>query len=393
MRIGLFSDTFLPIVDGVGRVVLAYAETMSQMGHQVTVSAPLYDTGYRGGMPYDLIDYTAVKVPTQPQYKTGSPLLDTHYRKRIQAASIDIVHAHSPFGAGTEALRIAREKKLPVVASFHSKYYDDFYKVTKNETLSRLLVSSVVSFYNRCDEVWAVSETTAAVLRSYGYKKEIVVVPNGVSLRCAKGEAIKDIETRFGLDGKPLLLFVGQINWKKNILRVLEAAAKLHQEQAQFKLLLAGQGPDEKEVAAKIEELGLSGCAQMIGHVSNADMLDALYARASIFTFPSLYDNAPMVIREAAVMGTPAVLVEGSSAAEIIHDGMNGFLCKDDSDDLYSVLKNALADPGKTKEIGQKARETIPVPWEGIMQTVLERYQALIDGPYRRKPGSRKRSI
>lgn len=386
MRIGLFSDTFLPIVDGVGRVVLAYAETMAAMGHQITVSAPMYDTGYRGGMPYDLIDYTAIKVPTQPQYKTGTPLLDTHYRKRIQAASLDIVHAHSPFGAGTEALRIAREKKLPIVASFHSKYYDDFYKVTKNETLSHLLVSSVVSFYNRCDEVWAVSETTAEVLHSYGYKKEVIVMPNGVTLRHAKGEAIKEIESRFGLDSEPLLLFVGQINWKKNILRVLEAVAKLKNEDVCFKLLLAGQGPDEKEVAAKIEELGLAGYALLIGHISNAEMLDALYARASVFTFPSLYDNAPMVVREAAVMGTPAVLVEGSSAAEIIHDGMNGFLCKDDSDNLYHVLKDALADLGKTKEIGQKARETIPVPWENIMQNVLERYQALIDGPYRRKP-------
>lgn len=386
MRIGLFSDTFLPVVDGVGRVVLAYAETMAAMGHQVTVSAPLYDSGYRGGLPYDLIDYTAIKVPTQPQYKAGSPLLDTHYRKRIQAAALDIVHAHSPFGAGSEALRIAREKHLPLVASFHSKYYDDFYKVTKNDTLSRLLVSSVVSFYNRCDEVWAVSETTAEVLRSYGFKKQVVVMPNGVTQRSAKSEVIDEIERRFGIGNEPLLLFVGQINWKKNILRVLEAAAKLKMENARFALLLAGQGPDENAVKEKIAELGLNDCAQLIGHISNAELLDALYARAYVFTFPSLYDNAPMVVREAAVMGTPAVLVKGSSAAEIIHDGVNGFLCRDDSDDLYSVLKEALEDPARTRQIGQKARETIPVPWESIMQTVLNRYQALIDGPYKRRP-------
>ena len=379
MRIGLFSDTFLPIADGVGRVVLAYAETLSRMEHQVVVSAPLYNTGYRGGMPYDLIDYTAIKVPTQPQYRAGSPVMDAHYRRRMQDAQLDIVHAHSPFGAGREALRIAREKKLPTVASFHSKYYDDFYKVTKNAALSKLLLNGVVSFYNRCDEVWAVSETTAEVLHEYGYKKPVIVMPNGVSLRSAKEQTIKEVENRFNLGTKPLLLFVGQLNWKKNILRVLEAAAMLQHDEIDFKLLLAGQGPDQKEIQAKIDILGLNASAQLIGHITNADMLDALYARAAIFTFPSLYDNAPMVVREAAVMGTPSVLVKGSSAAEIIIDGVNGFLCIDDSEDLYRVLKSALSDLDQTKSIGQKARATIPVPWESIMKTVIDRYQNLID--------------
>lgn len=376
MKIGLFSDTFLPVVDGVGRVVLAYADTLSSMGHQVTVSAPMYDIGFRGGLPYDLIDYSAIKVPTQPQYKTGTPLLDSHYRKRMQGAAFDIVHAHSPFGAGSEALRVARERGVPLVASFHSKYYDDFYKVTKNDTLSQLLVAAVVRFYNRCDQVWAVSETTADVLKSYGYKKEIVIMPNGVSLRKAKNDAIREIEARFSLEPDvPLLLFVGQINWKKNILRVLEACARLNGENVVFKLLLAGQGPDENAVKHKIADLGLDEKAQLIGHISNAEMLDALYARACVFTFPSLYDNAPMVVREAAVMGTPAVLVEGSSAAEVISDGVNGFLCRDDSEHLYHVLKRALHDPQHTQE---------------IMRQALEQYQSLIASPVRR--GWRKRA-
>ena len=51
LRIGQFTDTFLPIVDGVGRVALAYAETLSHIGHEVTVSAPMYNTGHRGGYP------------------------------------------------------------------------------------------------------------------------------------------------------------------------------------------------------------------------------------------------------------------------------------------------------------------------------------------------------
>lgn len=63
LKIGQFSDTFLPVVDGVGRVVQAYAETLTAMGHQVTVVAPMYDTGSRGGLPYELLDFMASLCP------------------------------------------------------------------------------------------------------------------------------------------------------------------------------------------------------------------------------------------------------------------------------------------------------------------------------------------
>lgn len=381
MNIGLFTDTFLPIVDGVGRVVLAYAETLAALGHKVTVSAPLNETDHRGGYPFDLIDYASIKVPTAPQYKTGSPILDTHYRLRMAGTALDIVHAHSPFGAGAEALRVAREKNIPLVGTFHSKYYDDFYKLTKSDFLSRMLVKSVVAFYNKCDEVWAVSESTAQVLKSYGYRKKVHVMPNGVTVRQADEESIQMVVEKYRLQDKPLLLFVGQINWKKNILRVLESAAMLQNNGVDFILLLAGQGPDEKEVEQKIKSLGLEENAMLIGHLTDINTLSALYARADLFVFPSLYDNAPMVIREAAVMGTPSVLVRGSSAAEIIEDGINGFLSDDDSGNLFHVLNNALANPAQTHAIGQKAQQTIPQPWEQIMEHAVSRYQALIDTP------------
>ena len=124
LRIGQFTDTFLPIVDGVGRVVQAYSETLSRMGHQVTVVAPMYDTGYQGGLPYELVEYIGAEVPRLSQYRVGEPIWDAHYRKRIRMITLDVLHAHSPFTAGSEALRLASLRKLPLVGTFHSKYYD-----------------------------------------------------------------------------------------------------------------------------------------------------------------------------------------------------------------------------------------------------------------------------
>ncbi len=378
LRIGQFTDTFLPVVDGVGRVALAYSETLCKMGHQVTVVAPMYDTGYRGGYPFELVDFSARKVPGMNQYSTGEAPWDPHYRKRMRMIPLDIVHAHSPFTAGSEALRLAVLRKLPLVATFHSKYYDDFLKVTKSETLAKAGVKFVVDFFERCDEVWAVGQNPADVLRAYGYTGQVQVMPNGVTLRQADPDAVEEVNRRWGLKKDPLILFVGQMNWKKNILTILEACAEMKAQNQKFHLILAGQGPDMREIERKISELNLKDRTNLAGHITDMRLLDGLYSRASLFAFPSLYDAAPMVVREAAVMGTPAVMVRGSTAAEIIREGENGYLCENSAADLARVMKAALSDPKTLEQVGNNARETIPVPWERIMDKAVERYTRLI---------------
>lgn len=378
LRIGEFTDTFLPVVDGVGRVVQAYAETLSAMGHQVTVVAPMYDTGTRGGFPYELVDFIATSVPGLRQYKVGEAMLDAHYRRRIRMVSLDIVHAHSPFTAGSEALRLASVRKLPLVATFHSKYYDDFLKATKSESMARMLTKFVVNFYNRCDEVWAVGKNTADVLRSYGYQGEVQVMPNGATLRTVHPSDVEEVNRRFGLGADPMILFVGQMDWKKNILTVMEACAELKKQGKRFHLLLAGQGIDLNAIRQKAEDLNIQDLTQVLGHITDTSLLDGLYSRASVFAFPSLYDAAPMVVREAAVMGTPSVMVRGSTAAEIIRDGENGFLCENTPEDLARVIDGILADPDRRNRVGQAARETIPVPWSKVLEAVVERYGRLV---------------
>ena len=378
LRIGQFTDTFIPIVDGVGRVALAYAETLSKMGNQVTVVTPMYDTGHRGGYPFELVDFYAKSLPGMKQYKAGEAPWDPHYRRRMKMIPLDIVHTHSPFTAGSEALRLAVLRKLPLVGTFHSKFYDDFLKVTKSETLAKAGVKFVVDYFNRCDEVWTVGQNTADVLRGYGYEGDIQIMPNGVSQRSADPDAVEEVNRRWGLKKEPLILFVGQMNWKKNILTVLESCAEMKRQGVKFRLILAGQGPDMREIEHKISVLNLKERTFLAGHITDMRLLDGLYARASLFAFPSLYDAAPMVVREAAVMGTPAVMVRGSTAAEIIRDGENGFLCDNSAASLAQVMTSALEDREKLNRVGQNARDTIPVPWEKVLENALVRYERLV---------------
>ncbi len=391
LRIGEFTDTFIPVADGVGRVVVAYANTLSAKGQQVTVSSPMYDTGSRGHYPFELVDYRGFEFPMARQYRTGFTAFDRHYRARMKMIPLDIVHSHSPFIAGMEALRIAKQRGIPVVSTFHSKYYDDFLKVTHSKALARFGTNLIVRYYNQCDEVWACGERTADVLADYGYSGEIHVMPNGVTMREPDPEAVRVAAKRFQIDPEvPLLLFVGQMNWKKNILTVLEACASMKAAGFPFRLLLAGQGPDLEEIRRKIQELGLTEEATLAGHITDSSILDALYYLSSLFVFPSLYDNAPMVVREAAVMKTPSVMVDVSSGSEVIEDQVNGYLCKNTPDDLAHVIRNALASRDALHLAGQRAFETIPVPWETLLDRVIDRYALLVGksrkGELKRKP-------
>ncbi len=380
MRIGQFTDTFYPIVDGVGRVVFNYATHLPHLEHACYVIAPMVNTGYRGGFPFDLVDFTGTSVPGSPQYKAGVAILDRHYHARIADVPLDVIHAHTPFFAGMEALRLTAKRDIPLVASFHSKYYDDFYKATGHEALAHLGVKFVIEFYDRCDEVWAVSKSSADVLRGYGYGGEIVVMENGTEILPAAPENAARAAAQFAIpEDKPVLLYVGQMDWKKSILHILEAAALLRAQGTAFTLVLAGQGADAEAIRSKAEALSLGADTILTGHVSDPALLSGLYQRADLFVFPSLYDTFSLVLREAAAAGTPAVVARGGSPAEAVMDGENGFLAENTPEDLARVIRQALSDPAALRAIGERARESIPIAWETVIKRVEKRYAALIE--------------
>lgn len=377
LKIGQFSDSFLPIVDGVGRVVFNYCNTLGNMGQDVVAVCPMEDMGYRGQYPFEIIDYFSTTVPTTA-YNAGIPVTDIHFNKRLDMNDFDIIHVHTPFIAGIEGLRRAKKKKVPVVGSFHSKYYDDFLQMTGSKHLAGLGTDVVVKFYEACDEVWTVSENSAETLKTYGYSRPIYVIPNGMDIKEIDYSLAIKAKKHFNLSFDPVLLYVGQINWKKNLERILEACSLLKKDGIKFQLVLAGKGPHENEVKQKTKELDIEDITFFTGHISDEDLLYGLYALADLFVFPSNYDTYSMVVREAANARTASVVLKNSAPAECIVDKENGLLCEDTSESLYEVIKDALKDENFLINLGIKAKETIPISWDVVMEQVLERYRYLI---------------
>ncbi len=379
MRIAECTDTFLPVVDGVGRVVVSYSNGLARLGHEVSVITPIQDAGFGGGVPYELLDYRCVRVPTAKQYKAGIATLDAHYMERIQQRRFDVIHAHSPVTAGLEALRLGNKLKVPVVATFHSKYRNDILRFVSSETVADWGVKYIVNFYERCDEVWTVSNHAAETLHDYGFKGDIHVIRNGVTL--LRPEPLWEARAReaFQLDDRPILLYAGQIDTKKNIPNILSAAAMLYHKDYQFQLVLAGQGQDAQLLSEMSQGLGIGHLTHFTGHLFDMKLLNGLYMAATLFVFPSLYDTGGLVVSEAAMMGTPSLVVENSAPAEAIADGVNGFICKDDPKALCAEMEKYLfhMDAAQRKTIADNAQKALPESWDVIYKQVEARYQHL----------------
>ena len=375
MIFGQFVDTYPPSVDGVGRVTLSYCQTLAKMGHEAYYIAP------ESPNPAELYGVPAIlsasmRVPGE-LFRMGLPALDPKFRRRVSEVPFDLVHAHSPFLAGAEAVKIARKRDIPLVSTFHSKYYDDALAKTHSKVLAEAVVQRLVRFYDKCDGVWTVNNATADVLHSYGYHGNILIMENGTNVEELSPEGEKRLQERLSLkSGVPVLLFVGQHNYKKNLHGILGACAILKRDGFPFQLVTAGDGPDYDAIVLEAKNLGLEKDVTFLGFVNDREMLMALYHAADLLVFPSIYDNAPMVLREAAVMHTPGIVVKGSCSAEGVQDGYNGFICENETAEaIAEAIVRAIPE---VETVGECARNTIPVSWDSIMEGVLKEYERLI---------------
>lgn len=377
MIIGQFCDSFPPTLDGVARVTFAYCNTLSKMGHAAYYIAPK-NSKAEEYPDLNTIFSPSFKMPTE-QWHVGLPKLGVKYRKKLDDIPFEIVHAQSPFIAGSEALRIAKKLNVPLVSTFHSKYYDDFLQRTHSKSLSKVLLKNVViDFYEKCDAVWAVNDGTAEVLRSYGFGGKITVMENGTNIEEVDKKALGAVKKRIGVpDDIPTFVFVGRHNKQKNIESAIEACAILKQRGVKYRFATAGDGPDFEKLVKQVESLGLTKEVKFLGHIDDRAEIMALYSLGDLLVFPSLYDSAPMVLREAASVGTPGLVIEGSCSAENFRDGDNALIAVNDSPE--TIAETIIREMPNLKKIGERAKDTIPVSWDKIMEKVVHEYEALIE--------------
>lgn len=210
--IGIFNDSFPPIMDGVAVTVQNSAYWLYRMNEPVCVVTPRAPN-YSINEPYPVYRYSSLPLVLRRPYRLGLPEFDLTFQDKLDRIPFGIVHAHCPFTSGHLALKVAKQNKIPLVATFHSKYRDDFERAFYNKKVADIMVKEVIKFYEKADEVWIPQAAVEDTIREYGFKGKVVVMENGNDLAGMNGISEFRTEARKELNiavDMPVFLFVGQ---------------------------------------------------------------------------------------------------------------------------------------------------------------------------------------
>lgn len=226
--------------------------------------------------------------------------------------------------------------------------------------------------------MWVPQESVKEVIREYGFKGNVEVVDNGCDFVADYPDSyFKESRLKLGIaPDEFVMLFVGQHIWEKNIRFILDGLEKV--KDIPFRMFFVGEGYAAEEMKHIVYEKGLEDKISLIGGIADRETIKTYYASANLFLFPSLYDNAPLVVREAAALHTPALMIKGATASSIITDGVDGFLVANSVDDFAQRIQDLTSNQQQVSHVGIQASRSIVRSWEDIAGEVLDRYNYLI---------------
>jgi glycosyltransferase involved in cell wall biosynthesis len=243
-------------------------------------------------------------------------------------------------------------------------------------------------FFEKADEVWIPLPAVEETLREYGYKGHVEVVENGNDFYTPVEQIERmrsQMREELGLTrDETMLLFVGQHTWEKNIAFILDSLALIKDKP--YHLFMVGTGYAVREIRHRVAQLGLANHVTLLGNIHDRERLKRIYAAADLFIFPSLYDTCGLVVREAAAMHTPSLMLGGSTAATAITDGVDGFVSAGSADAYARLIVSLMERPETIQKVGNKASKTISRSWESVMEEVILRYRDIQES-YKLKHG------
>lgn len=382
MKVGLFIDTFYPMVDGVVKVVDNYARRLAKKC-EVVVFCPSvkgYDVAEDKQYPYEIVRCSSLPIPGV-DYSMPIPLADPAFNLPLIKSGLDIVHIHSPFAVGTAGTLYAKMHQVPAVGTLHSQYRQDFERTFKLEPTIKMALNTLMMTFNACDECWAVN----AAIKDLYVNEYGLMAPCKVMLNATDHVPVADpaaaaarVNGRFGIaPDETVFLFVGRINFIKNIDFTVRALRLLKDRGMHFKMIFAGQGQDEDRLVELVASLGLNGEVIMAG-LNNREQLQDLYSRAKLFLFPSMYDANSLVQIEAACQGTPTVFLRGSRTSATVTEGINALISDPTEEAFADTILSVLADEERYRRLSAAAREQLYLDWDTVVDGVYEKYQELI---------------
>lgn len=368
------------MVDGVIKVVDNYARRLLNYCDVVVFCPEARGTDYKddSSLPYKVVRCSSLPM-IRYDYNIPTPALDPVFEAKLITSGIDMVHIHSPFAVGLAGLLFAKIHRIPVVATLHSQYRQDFEGALHFKPALDTVMASIMGVFNACDECWAVNGGIKDLyVNEYGLTAPCKVRLNATDHKpvADRAEAARIVNDTYGVPADAtVFLFVGRINFLKNIDFTVRALAKAKARGLKnFRMLFVGRGQDEDKLAEVVREEGLSDEVVMCGLVSEREMLQNLYSRAKLFLFPSLYDANSLVQIEAACQGTPTVFIEGARTAATVKSGVNGYVSPADEESYARTIMDIMADPDGYARVSEAARRDLYLSWDDVVREVYQDY-------------------
>lgn len=378
---GLFNDSFPPILDGVTLTVENYGRWLSESGRRPCVVTPWNPVSEE--FDYPVMKFFSLPIASRHPYRYGYPKLDPFIWKRLRDTDFKLLHSHCPFSSGRLAVYVKKKQGVPLIGTFHSKYRSDLEHSFKHMPWCvPIIMKRILNFFNACDEVWIPQAYVEETVREYGYKGPLTVVENGNDFASIIQGDLWDFKNNakrlLGFeDDEIALLFVGQHIWEKGVGIIIESL-KLLKGKIKFRMNFIGNGYAAEDLRKMITDYGLEEHVTLNGVITDREKLSNYYAASDLFLFPSLYDNAPLVVRESAAMGTPSILVDGSTASEVVTDNENGFLVERTPEAFAKRITQLNNDKKELRRVATGARSSLVRSWEDVVGEVIDRYDALI---------------
>lgn len=390
MRVGIFTETFTPDINGVVTSVVALKKALENHGHEVyivTNHSNVIKTVYE--VEDRILRLPGVKLGFLYGYNVSSPI-QIQATKLIKSWDLDIIHIQQEFGIGTYGRYLASRWEIPLLNTYHTTYEDYTHYVNPLDvefisSFSKKVIELYSkSFTKRSNIIITPSQKTKDMLVGYKIDKVINVIPTGLDLESfsrqnMNPEIVNSIREKHGISKDDILFtYVGRIAQEKSIDMIIDAFELLNEEDTKARLLIVGGGPDLEMLRKDVENRNLTHIVQFEGQVSS-DQVAHYYHTAQAFISASTSETQGLTYIEALASGIPIFARKDEVLDHIVRDRENGFYF-DDSKHLAEVITQYISQPERHAAIGEKALETSQVySLDNYYDNIIKTYREAIE--------------
>jgi glycosyltransferase involved in cell wall biosynthesis len=346
MRVALFTETFLPKIDGIVTRLRHTVEHLQRHGDQVLVFSPDGGLGeYKGAKIHGV---SGIPLPLYPELKLAIPRPTVG--KALAKFKPDLIHVVNPAILGVGGIYYAKTMEIPLVASYHTHLpqYLEHYGLG---ALEGLLWELLKLAHNQAALNLCTSTAMVAELDSRGIER-LDLWQRGVDTEMFQPH-LTSPKMRWRLSGghpdAPLLLYVGRVSAEKQIDQIkpiLEAIPEA-------RLAIVGDGPYREALEAHFAGTQ----THFVGYLQGLELATA-FASADAFIFPSRTETLGLVLLEAMAAGCPVVAAASGGITDIVTDGVNGYLfAPGDPQGAIVATKRLLAAKEEREKLRQNARQ------------------------------------